>query len=267
MNRLVRRLAATLFTSLAFALPASATTYSIDYTDLWWNPAENGWGINLIQQYEVIFATLFVYGTDNTARWYGASNLSPSGQNVYSGSLYQTTGPWFGTTWTQNAVATPVGSMTLAFNSPTTGTLTYTVNGVTVSKTITRQTWRNNILTGNYVGGLTAVGSACTGATNGAYLYARVFTVQHSGAQVTMTVDFFNGSTRALCTFSGPYSQSGRLGTISNGTWSCTGGLNSQGRFTLSQIDASTTGLSGVFSGNDQYCTYNGYFGGVRDVI
>ena len=44
----------------ALALPAAATTHSTDYTDLWYLPAESGWGINIIQQYDTVFATMFV---------------------------------------------------------------------------------------------------------------------------------------------------------------------------------------------------------------
>ena len=33
-----------------------------DITDLWWNPAESGWGMNVIQQGDTSFVTMFVYG-------------------------------------------------------------------------------------------------------------------------------------------------------------------------------------------------------------
>ena len=48
---------------------ASATTTIPDYGDIWYNaPAESqsGWGVNIAQQGEILFVTLFVYGPDRT---------------------------------------------------------------------------------------------------------------------------------------------------------------------------------------------------------
>ena len=32
-----------------------------NYQDLWWNPAESGWGVNFTHQGDIIFATWFTY--------------------------------------------------------------------------------------------------------------------------------------------------------------------------------------------------------------
>lgn len=270
MISLLRRCAAGLLVALGFGLPASAATSGIDFTDLWYNPAESGWGVNLIQQNNVIFATLFVYGADSSARWFVASNLQGGG-STFSGSLFQTTGPAFSSVFNPQAVTTTaVGSMTINFNSVSTGTLTYTVNGVSVTKSIQRQTWTGENLSGTYLGGLTASGSACrNGATNGAVLIFDVLTVTHSGGNVSARVDFFNAQgTASQCTFSGPYGQNGKLGNVS-GNFSCTFGSTpgNQGTFTISQISPSINGFTGAFSGSDQFCNYTGFFGGVRDVL
>ncbi len=72
--------------------PARAT----DYTDIWWNPAESGWGVNLAQNGSFIFATFFIYGSDSKPTWYtGQLTQDPSGK--FTGPLFATTGPWFGT--------------------------------------------------------------------------------------------------------------------------------------------------------------------------
>lgn len=266
MKSTLRHYAAAMVAALGFSLPASATSYGTDYTDLWWNPSENGWGINLIQQYGTIFATLFVYGADNSPRWYVASQLE-GGPNSFSGTLYQTTGPAFSAAWTGSATPTPVGSMSISFSGPNAGTLAYTVNGVTVSKAIQRQTFRNNNLGGNYIGGMTATASNCSNpADNGFALITGLLTVQHGGGSSTsMRVDFRNAAgTSATCTFSGGYLPEGRLATVS-GTYSCT--LGSTGTFTMTEVDVSRNGFSATFSGQDQFCRYTGYFGGVRDVL
>jgi hypothetical protein len=266
MTYIFRRFAATLLASMAFAMPASATSFSTDFTDLWFNPAESGWGVNLIQQGNTIFATLFVYGTDQTARWFVASGLTGSSSVAFSGPLFRTTGPYFGAAWTGGGPAAQVGTMAFNFNSPTTGTLTYSVDGVTVTKSVQRQTFIANSLTGSYLGGLTAQSSACSSGNNNPILIFNQFAVTHNAAnQITMPVQFFTGNGQgATCTFSGNYTQAGKMGTIT-GTWNCTTG--NAGAFSITQIDVTLHGWSGRFSGNDQFCTYNGNFGGVRDIL
>ena len=110
-----------------------------NYQDLWWNSAESGWGINLTQQGDVIFATLFTYGANNQGLWLVMSGGTRQGDGSYFGELYRTTGPAFNANPWTNVTATPVGTMRLRFINGETGTLEYTVNGVTVSKVIARQ--------------------------------------------------------------------------------------------------------------------------------
>jgi hypothetical protein len=269
MNSAFRRCVAGLLVTLGFALPASATSSGVDFTDLWYNPAESGWGVNLIQQNNVIFATLFVYGTDSSARWFVASSLVGGG-NTFTGQLYQTTGPAFSGTFNPGAVTTtPVGNMTFNFTSVSTGTLTYSVNGVTVSKQVQRQTWAAENLSGTYLGGLTATGTNChNGASNGPVLIFDILTVNHQGSAYSARVNFFNSAgTASVCTFNGTYNQDGHLGNV-NGSFSCTFGSTpgNQGTFNLSQLATTQNGFSGAFSGSDQFCNYSGFFGGVRDV-
>lgn len=266
MTSTLRRFAAAILATAALSLPATAgTSYSINRTDLWFNPAESGWGINLIQQYETIFATLFVYGADNSARWYVASDLRGN-PNSFTGTLYQTTGPAFSVAWNGNVTVTPVGTMTLTFATHSTGTLTYVVNGISVTKQIQRQNIRANNFSGNYIGGMTAQASGCVNpADNGFALITGLLSVTHGTGNPTMRVDFRNNAgVSATCTFTGAYTPQGSLGTIA-GTFTCS--LGSSGTFTMSEVDGSKNGLSSVFSGRDQFCTYNGYFGGVRDVL
>lgn len=271
MISLIRRCAAGLLVALGFSLPASAVTNGTDFTDLWYNPAESGWGVNLIQQNNIVFATLFVYGSDSRATWFVASNLQGGGSG-FTGQLYQTTGPVFsgGAFNPQAVTVTPVGTMTLAFNSGSTGTLTYSVNGVQVTKQIQRQTFGTDNLTGGYLGGVTATASNCRSASDARpILIFDTLTVNQSGNSISLRVDFNNAAgTLSRCDYAGSYTPTGRLGTI-NGTFNCTfgGAAGNQGSFTISQIDSTQSGFSGLFNGSDQFCsTYTGYFGGVRDV-
>ena len=265
-----KRHAAAFVATLLVSLPAAATNYGTDHTDLWWNPAESGWGVNVIQQWDTLFATLFVYGADGSVRWFVASNLVGS-PDSFSGTLYQTTGPYFGGPFNPAAVNAPaVGSMTLAFNSPDTGTLSYSVNGVSVVKSIQRQTFRTDNLTGHYLGGLTANGTGCSGVANGPILIFDTLTVSQSGNSISMRVDFFSRTgQQSSCTFNGTLAPSGRQSNIGGGSFSCTtgGAPSNSGTFAIGAVTSGPTGFSGSFSGHDQFCTYNGQFGGVKDVI
>ncbi len=271
MTKTLRLYAAAILASLGFALPASATTFSIDYSDLWYNfPAESqpGWGINLIQQNEIIFATLFVYGTDGTPRWYVGPSTASNGANSFTGQLYSVTGSYFGASWT-GATGTPVGTITLSFNSDSTGTLTYQVGNVVVTKNIVRQSWRNDSLTGNYIGGTTARGASCGG--NGGILISGELTVTHSSPSISMFVDFVNSANQSgRCTYTGTYSQVGSIGAINGGSFNCTiGGVNNAlfGTFSVAEVTNSRNGFNGRLTGQDQFCAYTGFFGGIRDVF
>ena len=265
----LKRCAVALLSTLAVSFSASATTVSPDYTDQWWNPSESGWGVNFIQQNDVIFATLFVYGTDSTPRWYVAT-MRPSGQ-AFSGPLSATTGPYFGAgTFNPAAVGvSTAGAMTVAFANQYSGTLTYSVNGVNVTKSIVRQSFADQNIAGHYLGGLTAQGTNCRNSPNGPILIFDTLSVTQTGRNVSMLVQFTaSTNTSAQCTFAGTLTTQGRVAQISNGSWNCTfgGSPGNVGAFTLDMLDASQNGFSAKFNGSDQFCSYSGFFGGVRDV-
>jgi hypothetical protein len=271
MINILKRYAVAFLATFAVSFSASATTVSPDYTDQWWaGSQENGWGVNFIQQGDVIFATLFVYGTDNTARWYVAT-MRPSGA-AFSGPLSQTTGPYFGNpTYNPATVGvTTAGAMTVAFANQYSGTLTYSVGGVSVTKSIIRQTFAEQNIAGNYLGGLTAQGTNCRNTTNGPILIFDTLVVSQTGRNLSMLVKFTSTTGQASqCTFGGTLSAQGRVGQVANGTWNCTfgGSPGNVGNFTLDMLDASQQGFTSRFNGTDQFCSYSGFFGGVKDVL
>jgi hypothetical protein len=121
--------------------PVGTNAPLIDHTDLWWNPAESGWGVALTQKFQVIFAAWYVYGDSGQPLWYVVPNCPVNAAgNGCTGTLYRTTGPAFGPTFNATAVQPfEAGTATLNFTDANNGTLNYTVNGVTGSKAITRQ--------------------------------------------------------------------------------------------------------------------------------
>ena len=117
-----------------------------NYQDLWWNPAESGWGVNLTHQGNTIFATWFTYDDNGAPLWLSAT-AARMAAGVYSGDLYETGGTTF-SAFDPNAVSrNPVGALTLTFLNGNTATFAYTVKlpfktTVVQQKTITRQVFR-----------------------------------------------------------------------------------------------------------------------------
>ena len=114
-----------------------------NYQDIWWaapGGIESGWGVNFTHQGDTIFATWFTYDGDGTPLWLSAT-ASKSGVGAYTGMLFRTTGPAFNAVpfLSANVGRTAVGTLTLTFANGNSGTFAYTVNGVTQSKSITRQ--------------------------------------------------------------------------------------------------------------------------------
>jgi hypothetical protein len=119
-----------------------------NFSDLWWNaPAgsESGWGVNLQQQGDILFATWFTYDATGKGEWLVMSDGEPvSGMSMtWSGALYRTTGPALGTTWDSNKVKlTQVGTATFAFSDATNGMFSATVDGKSIAKPITREVYQ-----------------------------------------------------------------------------------------------------------------------------
>lgn len=113
---------------------------TINYSALWWNPSESGWGIALTQQFATIFATIYTYDADGNPIWYVASNC-PVVDSGCSGDLYQVNGgssptvEWNGA----SKAVTKVGTVSFIFANGSNGTMHYTLNGVSASKSISRQ--------------------------------------------------------------------------------------------------------------------------------
>jgi hypothetical protein len=114
-----------------------------NYQDLWWaSPpgSEAGWGINFTHQGDAIFATWFTYDAAGEPRWLIALVDRTAG-SVYSGPVWSVTGPAYTSSPFDPARVreTVVGAMTLAFADGNNATMSYTVDGITGAKQITRQ--------------------------------------------------------------------------------------------------------------------------------
>ena len=116
------------------------------YQDLWWKaPAgsESGWGVNIAHQGNILFVTWFTYAADGKGMWLVGSNVQKTGNATYAGELYRVIGPAYSASpWDPAKVLrTPAGQVSFVFSDANNGTMTYTVDGITQSKAITREVY------------------------------------------------------------------------------------------------------------------------------
>lgn len=232
-----------------FTAPAAR---AVDYTDVWWIPAESGWGVNVVHTQNFMFLTFFIYGSDHKPTWYTA-DLVLDATGTFTGGLYATTGTYYPLPWNTADVGAAQQVGNASFRPSGTNayeaTLTYVVDGVgTVTKFVSRQPLTPPIIGGSYTGGITAAQTSCNNSSsNGTYKLTYDLQVSQSNAGVgTFT---FTYPTYA-CTLSGNLVLHGRQYTISGATYRCTqnGQTIFAGSANLSEIVATSLGIEGRWS-------------------
>jgi hypothetical protein len=241
---MVRRflLAALLF---ATAFRAVAT----DYTDIWFNHTESGWGVNVVQSDALLFVTFFIFGADNKATWYVAT-VTRDGSGNFNGQLFATTGTYFGAPWNpaDTSGSTQVGTASFQPTSAYTANLIYAVNGgPTVVKAIERQALTSIPLGATYSGSQAGAYSNCTSsANNSAYSDRFDLGVTHvTGSTLTLAFNYQSLS----CTLSGTLAQRGQLFLVPTATYQCSDGLSTTA--TVSEIKKTAFGIEGTFGAPD----------------
>jgi hypothetical protein len=236
-----------LLPALAFLLvPLHAA--ATDYTDIWYLPSESGWGVNMVQSNNFIFATFFVYGSGNQPTWYTAQMTSDASGN-FAGTLYSTVGTYLGAPWVpNNLVVTPAGTASFVPVNPYQGTLSYSINsGPMVVKSIQRQSLTSISLGGNYLGGIEGGYANSNGTCPVAGGYTDTYSVQVSQpGDGTATFQFsFNSGNPASCTLSGTLVPYGQLYTIPNASYQCSDGLSTSA--SMGEIKATAQGIEGTY--------------------
>jgi len=267
VNSIRLALLALIFAASSIATPATAASYSTDQSDLWWaDPpgSENGWGFQLVQRNSTIFATVFVYGPTSAPTWY-VSTMGPTspGSLVWSGDLYTTNGPWFGTVPYNPALFTfsKVGTMTWTPTSIITGILSYSVDGVPVTKSVTRETLVNENYSGHFGGGIHETDTGCADPSlNGTLDSIGVLDIAQTGATLTMTGASASGS----CSYAGTLTQFGQMGDVV-GSFACVNGAN--GSFHMFEFQVTEFSIIGRFTASYNFpagCEATGWFGGLK---
>lgn len=114
-----------------------------NYTDMWWNPQQSGWALNVFQSGDTLIAVWAVYDTAGRPTWYAllsGSWLYDAGNSLhYAGTVYRTSGSYWGSAY--DSAATTIAAVGTADFQPvsiTRATWSYTIEGITGSKPIER---------------------------------------------------------------------------------------------------------------------------------
>lgn len=259
-----RRIAVALLLATS-VVPARAAT---NYQDMWWVPTESGWGVNIAQQGNTMFATWFIYSANRQPLWLVMSNAQRSGPsgNTFTGDLFQTVGTGFAQLPFVPLVpadVTKVGTATFTFSSARAGTLSYSVNGAQVVKQITRQPLENIDLTGFYGGGIARSASGCTNPSlNGSSSGTSSIQVAHTASTGAVTITEVGGFgcrlTGTLQQYGSNFEGSGNYQCVAdpllNGSWSAIEGTGGESTFSLKLN----------FRPQNDTCTVGGSIGGFK---
>lgn len=111
-----------------------------DFTDLWWNPAESGWGISIHVKRAAFFAAWFAYDSVGNPTWYSLSNGGWASPKKYTGEIYAThASPNSGLGPISDFGVVLVGNGTLEFADFDRATFSFSVNGLANVKSIIRE--------------------------------------------------------------------------------------------------------------------------------
>lgn len=233
------------------------------YSDLWWNPQENGWGMNIVQQGETAFITLFVYGPDDKPTWYVASSAQvfatdAHGNPAFRGTLFKTTGPWLGGPFDPSKVGVrPVGELEIEPRPDGRLHLSYTAEGVSVSKDLVRTTFSAPDLGATYHATFSLRQAVPGGMPYGTRQYAADLLVHLEGDLVYMRVDEPAGR----CEYRGTRTPSGRYAQI-EGTFDCAGG--DAGSFLITEFEVAEHGFTGYLRTSSASTNQYGRFAAAR---
>jgi MraZ protein len=127
------RLAAICIAALALPSPAFASAFSTNNSDIYNATNESGWAIELVQQADVIFATIYTYDSNMLPIFYTATlfvgGTGAGGNAIWAGDLYVTNGSWFGAPYEASKVTyRRVGAMNYVPQDTAGGAVTFTID-------------------------------------------------------------------------------------------------------------------------------------------
>lgn len=130
--------------------PSAAATTGTNYSDIWWNPSESGWGLTIADHETQMFIVLYTYTQAGRSTWFFASGGTLSnGRTLFTGDLFRATGPAYtaGSFDSSRVAVSKVGAITVDFApagvAPRKARVSYSVDGVSNSKLIERFSFGN----------------------------------------------------------------------------------------------------------------------------
>lgn len=113
---------------------------ALDYSAMWWNPSESGWGMSITQHGATMFAAWYIYDHTGTATWLVMPGGTWTSSTSITGDLFATSGPLSTQPFDPSQVNVQrVGTATIAFSAADRAVLSYVVNGVSGTKAIQQQ--------------------------------------------------------------------------------------------------------------------------------
>jgi hypothetical protein len=216
------------FILIVALLISAARADALEYTDVYYNPAEDGWGMFLVQSDTTQFLALFIYGADNKPTWYtGVLEQDAAGNS--SGPLYATTGTHFALPWNPSQFSYgTAGTVSFQPTDPYHARVSYTLTaGPTITKTVQRQTLTPYRLAGNYSGSASGTQSGCVDpGNNDTHLRATydLAVTQNGDVGATLKFSFVDVQNNGIvCTAQGPMTHLGRLHKLPAANFSCVG--------------------------------------------
>jgi len=260
--RFIRTLCCVLTAATLFCVAtARATTYSINYTDLWWDPQDPGWAVSITHEASVMFAVLAIQDEHGYPTWYSATLLltgyTSAGEMTWEGELYLTQKPlsafWVAPT------SRKVGSVTFVSGSTYSAEIVYSLDtvpgGFSAVRFLRKQTLAMENISGRYVGAIAHVLDACDNPQQNGTRFedAGAIAIDQNGTNVTIQTP--------ACNFTGVYQQNGQVGEIV-GSYSCNTGR--AGDATFFDLRSEQPGILGRYTLLRGTCRADGSIAGVR---
>jgi hypothetical protein len=112
-----------------------------DYSGLWWDPDEPGWGVSIVQTPDNrVFAAWFAYDAQSRPTWMVMPQAAWKTAVALEGTLYRSRGSAYDDVYDASAFAVDaVGSLHLEFGADGAASATFTVDGHTIVKALQRQ--------------------------------------------------------------------------------------------------------------------------------
>jgi len=252
---LLSRFTSTPITAQSGAKFAQVDLERANYTDGWWVPSESGWGVSILQLGNSMALMFYIFDEDRQPVWYRGVATNASNPGRFEGQILLDTGtsyrePVFGPI---PGAPTVVGTVSLTPTTLYDAQLSYTINGTTSTKQLTRISFSPERFDGVFSSVVTARINGCQ--KNGDLSGAVLANATLNGSDLTLSLDTQNVQ-GGSCVIGGTFVQKGRLGQVANGTYLCSD--NTSGSVNIDGWETSNGSFSALITTSSGGCTESG---------